>query len=391
MENLITNAIVVAFEKIENQLDKEYSKLYFNFNDEKLKLIFSTLHKDIIFCFERMNQRLPSIEEGNHYWANESRILQSSIEIALNLENKLKDSNLSFEIDKYYADIFTKCLKFLKSSGGSTIPIGMEKIEIYKTISIFKKSDSINNLKTNVYYQLKNIGEGAYAKVFKYYDEFYQCNFALKRLDKKANDKEIKRFLKEFQIMKSINNPYILKVYSLDKDRKEYIMEYADFTLEKYIKQNNSQLSSDEKINLGCQIIKGIKILWDKNLLHRDISLTNVLLKKYDDIYPVVKISDFGLVKEISSKLTSKNTEVKGSLNEISRLAKKGFNNYDESDEIYALSRVLYFVATGRTNMEKTECDFLQKGTDENIKNRYKNLNDLKKDFISFLKNKSIK
>ncbi|ECR6750399.1 protein kinase family protein, partial [Campylobacter coli] len=94
MENLITNAIVVAFEKIENQLDKEYSKLYFNFNDEKLKLIFSTLHKDIIFCFERMNQRLPSIEEGNHYWANESRILQSSIEIALNLENKLKDSNL---------------------------------------------------------------------------------------------------------------------------------------------------------------------------------------------------------------------------------------------------------------------------------------------------------
>ncbi|EOJ2647191.1 protein kinase family protein, partial [Campylobacter coli] len=216
-------------------------------------------------------------------------------------------------------------------------------------------------------------------------------NFALKRLDKKANDKEIERFLKEFEIMKSINHPYILKVYSLDKDRKEYIMEYADFTLEKYIKQNNSQLSSDEKISLGCQIIKGIKILWDKNLLHRDISLTNVLLKKYDDIYPVVKISDFGLVKEISSKLTSKNTEVKGSLNEISRLAKKGFNNYDESDEIYALSRVLYFVATGRTNMEKTECDFLQKGTDENIKNRYKNLNDLKKDFISFLKNKSIK
>ncbi|HDV7429710.1 TPA: protein kinase family protein, partial [Campylobacter jejuni] len=372
MEDKIVNAIEVAFDEIKNDIYTKSVDLYSIFGNEKLQLIFSTLHENIIFCFKRMNERLPSIEEGNHYWANESRILKSSIEIALNLENKLKDSNLSFEINKYYADIFTKCLKFLKSSGGSTIPIGMEKIEIYKIIPIFTKSDSINNFKINVHYQLKNIGEGAYAKVFKYYDEFYQCNFALKRLDKKANDKEIERFLKEFQIMKSINNPYILKVYSLDKDRNEYIMEYADFTLEKYIKQNNSKLSSDEKISLGCQIIKGIEILWNNNLLHRDISLTNVLLKKYDDIYPVVKISDFGLVKEISSQLTSKNTEVKGSLNEISRLQKKGFKNYDKSDEIYALSRVLYFVATGKTNMEKAKCNFLQKATDENIENRYK-------------------
>ncbi|MEF3269408.1 protein kinase domain-containing protein, partial [Campylobacter jejuni] len=83
----------------------------------------------------------------------------------------------------------------------------------------------------NIEYQLENIGYGSYAKVFKYYDEFYQCDFALKRLNKKANTKETERFLKEFEIMKNINNPYILKVYSLNKDRNEYIMEYADFTL----------------------------------------------------------------------------------------------------------------------------------------------------------------
>ncbi|EPP7404257.1 protein kinase family protein [Campylobacter coli] len=386
MEDKIVNAIEVAFDEIKNNIYTKSVDLYSIFGNEKLQLIFSTLHENIIFCFKRMNERLPSIEEGNHYWTNESKILKSSIELALNLEKKLKDSNLSFEINKYYADIFTKCLKFLKSSGGSTIPIGMEKIEIYKIIPIFKKSDFIKNSKTNIEYQLENIGYGSYAKVFKYYDEFYQCDFALKRLNKKANTKETERFLKEFEIMKNINNPYILKVYSLNKDRNEYIMEYADFTLEKYIKQNNSKLSSDEKISLGCQIIKGIEILWNNNLLHRDISLTNVLLKKYDDIYPVVKISDFGLVKEISSQLTSENTEVKGSLNEISRLQKKGFKNYDKSDEIYALSRVLYFVATGKTNMEKAKCNFLQKATDENTENRYKNLNDLKKDFISFCK-----
>lgn len=355
-----------------------------------MQIIFSTLHSEIIKDFKAMNERLPVTQTSiRHYWAENSRRLKESIEIAKQLEKELKNSELSFEIDRYYNQIFNKCLEFLQSSYGSELPEGMEKIGIYEVIPIFKKSDFIKNSKTNIEYQLKNIGCGSYAKVFKYYDEFYQCDFALKRLNENANTKEIERFLKEFETMKNINNPYILKVYSLNKNRNEYIMEYADFTLEKYINQNNSKLLIDEKISLGCQIIRGIEILWNKKILHRDISFKNILLKIYDDIYPVVKISDFGLIKEIDSQLTSENTEVKGSLNEISRLQKKGFKNYDTSDEIYALSRVLYFVATGKTNMEKATCNFLQKATDENIENRYKNLNDLRKDFVSFLKNRT--
>lgn len=42
----------------------------------------------------------------------------------------------------------------------------------------------------------------------------------------------------------------------------------------------------------------------DKNLLHRDISLTNVFVKHYENIN-VFKIGDFGLVKVASSNLTS--------------------------------------------------------------------------------------
>ncbi|EAK2138135.1 protein kinase family protein, partial [Campylobacter jejuni] len=95
---------------------------------------------------------------------------------------------------------------------------------------------------------------------------------------------------------------------------------------------------------------------------------------------------DFGLVKELNSELTSENTEIKGSLNEISRLQKKGFNNYDKSDEIYALSRVLYFIATGRTNLINTKCDFLEKGINDNVKNRYNNLDDLMRDFKHYIK-----
>ncbi|EAI2182850.1 protein kinase family protein, partial [Campylobacter jejuni] len=374
MDPIVNNHLINAYKDLESSLSQAYTDLYFCFENGKLKLVLSTLHNNIIECFKKMNSRLPSTENSNnHYWADDSRKLKFNIELALYLQKEFKDSELSFWIDEYYYNVFKQCLNFLKSSEGSEIPLGMQKITIYEAIPIFVKLNSISNPEVNKNYSLDLIGDGSYAKVYKYYDEFYKHYFALKKLNKKVNDKEIQRFIKEFNIMKQINNPYILKVYSLDENKKEYIMEYVDFTLKEYIHKNNSKLSSDERISLGIQIIKGIKTLWNKNILHRDISLKNILIKQYDDIV-VIKISDFGLVKELNSELTSENTEIKGSLNEISRLQKKGFNNYDKSDEIYALSRVLYFIATGRTNLINTKCDFLEKGINDNVKNRYNNL-----------------
>ncbi|EAH6048866.1 protein kinase family protein, partial [Campylobacter coli] len=380
MDPIVNNHLINAYKDLESSLSQAYTDLYFCFENGKLKLVLSTLHNNIIECFKKMNSRLPSTENSNnHYWADDSRKLKFNIELALYLQKEFKDSELSFWIDEYYYNVFKQCLNFLKSSEGSEIPLGMQKITIYEAIPIFVKLNSISNPEVNKNYSLDLIGDGSYAKVYKYYDEFYKHYFALKKLNKKVNDKEIQRFIKEFNIMKQINNPYILKVYSLDENKKEYIMEYVDFTLKEYIHKNNSKLSSDERISLGIQIIKGIKTLWNKNILHRDISLKNILIKQYDDIV-VIKISDFGLVKELNSELTSENTEIKGSLNEISRLQKKGFNNYDKSDEIYALSRVLYFIATGRTNLINTKCDFLEKGINDNVKNRYNNLDDLMRD-----------
>ncbi|EDP4567545.1 protein kinase family protein [Campylobacter jejuni] len=386
MDPIVNNHLINAYKDLESSLSQAYTDLYFCFENGKLKLVLSTLHNNIIECFKKMNSRLPSTENSNnHYWADDSRKLKFNIELALYLQKEFKDSELSFWIDEYYYNVFKQCLNFLKSSEGSEIPLGMQKITIYEAIPIFVKLNSISNPEVNKNYSLDLIGDGSYAKVYKYYDEFYKHYFALKKLNKKVNDKEIQRFIKEFNIMKQINNPYILKVYSLDENKKEYIMEYVDFTLKEYIHKNNSKLSSDERISLGIQIIKGIKTLWNKNILHRDISLKNILIKQYDDIV-VIKISDFGLVKELNSELTSENTEIKGSLNEILRLQKKGFNNYDKSDEIYALSRVLYFIATGRTNLINTKCDFLEKGINDNVKNRYNNLDDLMRDFKHYIK-----
>lgn len=154
------------------------------------------------------------------------------------------------------------------------------------------------------YYELKMIGEGSYAQVFKYKDMFYNHHFVLKRAKKDLSPKELHRFKREFEQMKALNSPYIVKVYSYNDDNNEYTMEYMDCTLDKYIYENNGKLSFLQRKNIAVQVLRAFKYIHTKDLLHRDICPKNVLVRLYDDIF-VIKISDFGLVKIPESDLKS--------------------------------------------------------------------------------------
>lgn len=88
-------------------------------------------------------------------------------------------------------------------------------------------------------FKLKMIGNGSYANVFKYKDNFYNCNFALKQLKKTASIKEKERFKHEFDLQSKYNHPNILKAYCYLDDKSGYIMEYCDFSLKEYINKNS--------------------------------------------------------------------------------------------------------------------------------------------------------
>jgi serine/threonine protein kinase len=108
------------------------------------------------------------------------------------------------------------------------------------------------------------------------------------------------------------------------------------------------------RINLVRQVFRAFSCINSKGVLHRDISTTNILLKIYDALV-VVKVSDFGLVKQKDKKLTSQNTEIKGILNDP-KLEMLGFNNYEIRHETFALTRLVYFVITGKLRIEQHRC-----------------------------------
>ena len=365
-------------ELVEKGLNVEFSDLYNSFENVKLREVLTTLHYYFIILFRTMNERLPTGENGAHFWADPSRELISIIEITIGLYNTLKNSKYAFNIDDYYYELIKKCRNFLSSSGGSELPANMQKIDLYYIQPIFKKSQSISvkNKSINMVYDLKQIGEGSYANVYKYRDTFYNRTFVIKRAKKDLTEKEILRFKREYEEMQEFSSPYILEVYRYSESNNEYIMEYMDYTLDSYISRNNSKLTIAQRKGIAQQVLRAFDYIHSKKRLHRDISPKNILIKEYEDV-PVIKIADFGLVKIPESKLTTVGTEFKGYFNDPS-LVVEGFDTYNILHETYALTRIIYYIMTGRTNIEKITNSklkiFIEKGLNVDKTKRSKNV-----------------
>lgn len=364
-----------------SQINAEYSDLYKSFGNQKLREILMTLHHDLVGLFRTMNERLPTGEHEAHFWAEPSRDLIKRIEIIFSLVSSLKETPLAFQIDPYYLDLLTRCRNFLSSSGGSSLPPNMAKVELYYTLPIFLplSSITISHKQQDFTFDLKLIGSGSYANVYKYKDTFYNRPFILKRAKKELTDKEVARFKREFDVMNDLSSPYILEVYCYNPDKNEYIMEYMDYTLDGYIAAHNSTLTIVQRKGIAQQILRAFDYLHSKGHLHRDISPKNILIKEYDDTL-VVKLSDFGLVKIPDSTLTTVNTEFKGYFNDPA-LVVEGFNTYGIVHETYALTRVIYFVMTGKTNTEKITNQnlraFVEKGLNPDKIKRFQNIRDM--------------
>lgn len=117
------NAIESHYRKLSDILNNEFKDLYEPINNDKLRILFSTLHSSITSLFDSMNNRLPTDEDSAHFWAEPSRELIRSIETIEALERSLKNSEYAFYIEEYHRDKLNFCKSFLSKSGGSAIPL----------------------------------------------------------------------------------------------------------------------------------------------------------------------------------------------------------------------------------------------------------------------------
>lgn len=138
------------------------------------------------------------------------------------------------------------------------------------------------------------IGKGSFGKVKKAIHFRTREKVAIKILSKTSmSDVEVERAKREVQILQQMRHPNIVQLIQTIDTPKQYcmVMEYVDgCDLMAYILQKGG-LPEHECQKLFVQLVSALNYCHERDIIHRDIKHTNILVDKSGDI----KLIDFGL------------------------------------------------------------------------------------------------
>ncbi len=165
---------------------------------------------------------------------------------------------------------------------------------------------------------------------------------------------------------------YKNKMLNLNKDKKG---------IKKKIDEKKNGMTSKLIRKIFLQINAGLKIMIDKGKAHRDLKPENILFSYTNDKKTdfIVKISDFGLSKDLTSK-TKETSSLGGTPYYIAPEILEG--KYSNKCDLYSIGVILYVLKTGDKNFINW-IDFLvnlrnntiiNKNDDEKLNNLIKNL-----------------
>jgi serine/threonine protein kinase len=158
----------------------------------------------------------------------------------------------------------------------------------------------------------------------------------------------VERFQREARAIAKINHPNILGVYDVGHHEKWHymIMELVDGSSMAELLETRGILEPGEAAELISQGAKGLECAANQNIIHRDVKPDNIMLTSQH----VVKVSDFGLAKELDSTMTETQA-VMGTPAYMSPEQCDG-RDLDSRTDIYSLGGTFYRTITGRLPFE---------------------------------------
>lgn len=351
---------------------KKFTRLYSD--DEEFGKAFASLHERLNDHFELINDRANTTR---HYWASKSREFLALMKELARVLGALRRAGFEVIFSDAYDQALDRCKGWLSSSGGSTVPETFQEIAVIEYDPVFiRPALQVRLAERRPTIKLVMIGSGSYANVYSFVDPEYDIKFALKRAKKGLTERDVARFRAEFKILKGIRYPYIVEVYKYDEGRDEYRLEFCDKTLRAYIKENNQSLRFATRKRIALQFLYGIDHLHRRGILHRDLSLQNILVKMYDGNAVILKLSDFGLAKEVDSQFTRTATAARGTILDPTL---DNFKAYGVVNEMYSIGVVLSYILTGRERIatEGALARITWRCTENDTVKRYQNVGDV--------------
>ncbi|XP_062991367.1 serine/threonine-protein kinase PLK4 isoform X2 [Elgaria multicarinata webbii] len=144
------------------------------------------------------------------------------------------------------------------------------------------------------------LGKGSFAGVYRAVSLKTGLEVAIKMIDKKAMHKVgmVQRVQNEVKIHCQLKHPSVLELFNYFED-SNYVYLILEMChngeMSRYLKNRKNRFSEEEVQHFMHQIIKGMLYLHSHGILHRDLTLSNLLLTNNMNI----KIADFGLATQL--------------------------------------------------------------------------------------------
>jgi len=202
--------------------------------------------------------------------------------------------------------------------------------------------DSIHN------YQVANLlGRGGFASVYKARCIATEMDVAIKMVDKQQMKMKgmNERVRQEVAIHHRLKHPSILELITFFED-ENYVYLVLELChngeLAKFQKQNSMVFTEPEARAVFDQVVSGLKYLHSHGIMHRDLTLANLMLTS--DMK--VKIGDFGLATKLAT-LDERHLTMCGTPNYISPEVATRSSHGLETD-VWGLGVILYTLLVGR-------------------------------------------
>ncbi|XP_014467426.1 PREDICTED: serine/threonine-protein kinase PLK4 [Dinoponera quadriceps] len=198
------------------------------------------------------------------------------------------------------------------------------------------------------YKVLNLLGKGGYGCVYRAKCLRSNTDVAIKMIDKKRMQAAgmVARVKQEVDIHSRLKHPAILELYTCFEDTN-YVYLVLELChngeLQRFLKDQGSKTLSEERAaRIIRQVVQGLLYLHSHQILHRDMSLANLLLTK--DMQ--VKIADFGLATQLS-RPDERHLTMCGTPNYISPEVATKSSHGPEAD-VWSLGCMLYTLLVGQ-------------------------------------------
>jgi serine/threonine protein kinase/CheY-like chemotaxis protein len=157
-------------------------------------------------------------------------------------------------------------------------------------------------------------------------------------------DQSMERFLQEFEILREIQHPNIVKIYDLGVTDDHLYLAMEHFAQGDLRKRMSEGLTARQSLEYSRDLAQALQAIHEVGIFHRDLKPGNVMLRDDDSI----ALIDFGLAKHVALKMevTDKGL-IFGTPHYMSPEQGHG-KPIDARSDIYALGVMLYEMLTGK-------------------------------------------